>query len=419
MAQRRRRNDAVPRSVERAMTDEVVPGYDAQDVGRRTEEAQEQVERTHADTRSVSLLILAILGVLYTLYLAQDIILPIVLAMVLNLLLQPARRFLAGRLRLPAALASLLLILALFAVVSGLAAAVSLPASTWITRAPEALPKLQQKLGPLQGPIRYIQEGVQKVEQMMEPSPAPSQGEAQGQAGGEQTKTVTVRQSSGLGGVGLSVLNGTRAFLSKFFTIVVILFFLLWAGDTLLRSFVEIMPRFGEKRRVVEISGEIEDNISGYLATITMMNALVGVANGLSTWACGLPDPLLWGTLAFLLNYIPILGPFTGVVVFFIVGVFTYSTIWWALLPAGIYLLIHVIEGETVTPMLLASRFTLNPVLVILSLFVWDWMWGVIGALLAVPLLAICKIVCDHIPQLTPIGHMIGGSRKGRESASA
>ncbi|MBN9562813.1 MAG: AI-2E family transporter [Alphaproteobacteria bacterium] len=404
------------------MTDEVVPGYDERDVSRRTEEAQEQVARTHGDTRSVSLLVLAILGVLYTLYLAQDIILPIVLAIVLNLLLQPARRFLTGRLRVPAALASLLLILALFAVVSGLAAAVSLPASTWITRAPEALPKLQQKLGPLQGPIRYIQEGVQKVEQMMEPSPGPSQGQAQGenqgQNGGDQAKTVTVRQSSGLGSVGLSVLNGTRAFLSKFFTIVVILFFLLWAGDTLLRSFVEIMPRFGEKRRVVEISSEIEDNISGYLATITMMNALVGVANGLSTWACGLPDPLLWGTLAFLLNYIPILGPFTGVVVFFIVGVFTYSTIWWALLPAGIYLLIHVIEGETVTPMLLASRFTLNPVLVILSLFVWDWMWGVIGALLAVPLLAITKIVCDHIPRLTPLGHMIGGSRKGRDAAS-
>jgi predicted PurR-regulated permease PerM len=227
-----------------------------------------------------------------------------------------------------------------------------------------------------------------------------------------------VRQSSGLGGLGLSVLNGTRAFLGKFFTVVVILFFLLWAGDTLLRSFVEIMPRFGDKRRVVEISGEIEENISGYLATITMMNALVGIANGLSTWACGLPDPLLWGTLAFLLNYIPILGPFAGVVVFFVVGLFVYSTIWWAFLPAGIYLLIHVIEGETVTPMLLASRFTLNPVLVIVSLFVWDWMWGVVGALLAVPLLAIMKIVCDHIPRLTPLGHLIGGSRKGRDAAS-
>jgi predicted PurR-regulated permease PerM len=395
------------------MTDEVVPGYDERDVSRRTEEAQEQVERTHADTRSVSLLVLAILGVLYTLYLAQDIILPIVLALVLNLLLQPARRFLTGKLRLPAALASLLLILALFAVVSGLAAAVSLPASNWIGRAPEALPKLQQKLGPLQGPIQYMQSGIQKLEHLMEPSSGQQQN---GQ--GQQGQTVTVRQSSGLGGLGMSVLNGTRAFLGKFFTVVVILFFLLWAGDTLLRSFVEIMPRFRDKRRVVEISGEIEGNISHYLAIITLMNALVGIANGLSTWACGLPDPLLWGTLAFLLNYIPILGPFAGVVVFFVVGLFVYSTIWWAFLPAGIYLLIHVIEGETVTPMLLASRFTLNPVLVIVSLFVWDWMWGVVGALLAVPLLAICKIVCDHIPHLTPLGHMIGGSRKGGDAAS-
>jgi predicted PurR-regulated permease PerM len=99
-------------------------------------------------------------------------------------------------------------------------------------------------------------------------------------------------------------------------------------------------------------------------------------------------------------------------VIFFFVGLFTYSGFWPALLPAGIYLVIHVLEGETITPMLLASRFTLNPVLVIVSLFFWDWMWGVLGALLAVPLLAMLKIVCDRIPPLMPIGHMIGGSPK-------
>jgi predicted PurR-regulated permease PerM len=233
-------------------------------------------------------------------------------------------------------------------------------------------------------------------------------------AGGEggQQQTVAVQQSSGLGGVGLSVLAGTKAFMGWLFTIVVLLFFLLSAGDTLLRGLVEVMPSFKEKRRVVEIGDEIEGNISSYLATITMMNALVGIASGLATWATGLPDPLLWGTLAFLLNYIPILGPLSGVVIFFAVGVFSYDTIWWALLPAGIYLAIHIAEGETITPMLIASRLTLNPVLVIVSLFFWDWMWGVIGALLAVPLLAIAKIVCDHIPSLTPLGHIIGSTRK-------
>ena len=127
-----------------------------------------------------------------------------------------------------------------------------------------------------------------------------------------------------------------------------------------------------------------------------MMNALVGVAT--------------WGAIraSFLLNYIPILGPMTGVVIFFLVGIVTFDWPWYAFVPAGIYLLIHIAEGETITPMLLAKRFTLNPVLVIVSLFFWHTVWGIPGALLAVPLLAIFKIVADRIEPLKPIGHIIG-----------
>ncbi len=392
------------------MSEPSVQGQNPDVERKRTDEARVEIASTRMDPRTVSLLTLAILGVLYTLYLAQEIVLPFVLAAVLNLLLQPAKRFLTGRLRIPAALSSLLLILALFCLVGGIGAGISVPASTWVSRAPEALPKLQQKLGPLQGPIQYVQNGIKQLEHLVQQTGGSGE---QGEQKPDQ-QTVTVRQPSSLGGVGLSVLAGTRAFLSQLFTILIILFFLLWSGDTLLRSFVEIMPNFRDKRRVVEINNEVEGNISGYLATITVMNALVGVANGLAVWACGLPDPLLWGTLAFLLNYIPILGPFSGMVIFFVVGLFTYDQLWWAFLPAGIYLVIHILEGETITPMLIASRFTLNPVLVILSLFFWDWMWGVIGALLAVPLLAIAKIVCDNVPALTPLGHIIGGSPKKR-----
>lgn len=396
---------------------ELASDYNPNADSRRLDQARTEVRSNPVDVKSVSLLVIAVLGVLYTLYLAQAIVLPFVLAIVLNLLLQPAKRFLTNRLRLPSALASILLILALFSIVAGIAAGISVPASNWVSRAPEALPKLQEKLGALRGPIQYLQNGVQQLEHIVQETSSDQSGTGAGQTP-RPSQTVSVSQSSGLGGVGMTVLAGTKAFLGQLFTIVIILFFLLWAGDTLLRSFVEIMPTFSDKRRVVEIGSEVEGNISGYLATITVMNILVGIANGLSTWACGLPDPLLWGTLAFLLNYIPILGPFSGVAIFFAVGLFTYSTIWWALLPAGIYLLIHVIEGETVTPMLIASRFTLNPVLVILSLFFWDWMWGVMGALLAVPLLAICKVICDHIQVLTPLGHMIGGSHKKRPAAA-
>ena len=106
------------------------------------------------------------------------------------------------------------------------------------------------------------------------------------------------------------------------------------------------------------------------------MNLAVGVATGTVMALCGVGDPVLWGTVAFLLNYIPILGPMIGVVVFLLAGLLSIDSLWAAFLPAGLYLLIHLVEGETVTPMLLARRFTINPVLVILSLVFWHWMWG-------------------------------------------
>ena len=124
---------------------------------------------------------------------------------------------------------------------------------------------------------------------------------------------------------------------------------------------------------------------------------------------CGLGDPLLWGTLAFLLNYIPILGPLMGVSVFLLAGLLSIQILWAAFLPAALYLVIHLIEGETVTPMLLARRFTINPVLVVLALVFWYWMWGVPGAILATPMLAITKIVCDRIRPLMAFGHFIEG----------
>jgi predicted PurR-regulated permease PerM len=192
------------------------------------------------------------------------------------------------------------------------------------------------------------------------------------------------------------------------FTTLVALFFILVSGETFLRRLVEILPRFKTKRQVVDISQEIEDDLSIYLGTITMMNSLVGVATGTVAWLCGLGDPLLWGTLAFLLNYVPILGPTVGVITFFVAGLVMLDPLWMAFVPAGLYILIHVAEGETVTPMLLAHRFTVNPVLIMIGVFFWYWMWGVVGAILATPLLAITKIVCDRIEPLQPVAHFIG-----------
>jgi predicted PurR-regulated permease PerM len=140
------------------------------------------------------------------------------------------------------------------------------------------------------------------------------------------------------------------------------------------------------------------------------MNAAVGVATAAAMYLCGLgEDPLLWGAAAFLLNYVPILGPLLGTVIFVLAGMLSFDSLWWALLPAALYFCIHLAEGETLTPMLLARRFTLNPVLIILSLVFWFWMWGVPGAILAVPMLAIVKIVSDRVRPLKALGHVLEG----------
>jgi predicted PurR-regulated permease PerM len=326
---------------------------------------------------------------LYALYFAAHMLLPVMFAFLLQLLLQPAMRAL-GKLRVPKTAAALLLLFAMCGAVGMLVSSLAVPASEWIAKAPESLPRLEQRLSVVRAPIDKMQKATKEVEQMA--------------AGPAAASEVVVK------GPALSALlfSGTRSFLIGLGTTIVLLFFLLLSGDLFLRRLVEILPSFKDKKQAVEISHEIERNISAYLVTISLMNAVVGIATGIETYLCGLADPILWGTLAFVLNYVIIIGPLTGVGVLFLAGLLTFDTVWQALLPAGIYLAIHLIEGESITPMLLARRFTLNPVLVILSLIFWYWMWGVAGALLAVPMLATFKIVADRIRPLMALGHFLG-----------
>jgi predicted PurR-regulated permease PerM len=344
-----------------------------------------------SDINTVFLGGLFVLALLASFYVAAEIVLPIVLAFVLSLALTPGMRLLE-RVRVPRGVAAVFLILLLFAALAGLGTILSAPASNWAQKLPEGIPKLQERLSFLSRPIAALQKLVDQ---------------AQGLTLGTESKAVPVAvQGSGL----LEhLLSSTRSFASGLLETVLVLFFLLVSGDTFLRRLVEILPRFKDKRQAVDISKQIESDVSAYLFTITMMNLAVGVATGAVLALCGVEDPILWGMVAFLLNYIPILGPMAGVMTFLLVGLLSIDSLWVAFLPAGLYLLIHLVEGETVTPMLLARRFTINPVLVILSLVFWYWMWGVPGAILSTPMLAITKIISDRIRPLMALGHFMEG----------
>ncbi len=345
-----------------------------------------------SDPKTVFLGGLLLIAVLAAANLAVEIVLPVVIAIVLKLLLQPAVRGLE-RLWVPRIAAACLSIFLLVALLVGLGTVISAPAANWFQRLPEIEQRLEQRLVSLRTPIQSVNEQLKELDDILK-----STGTNQ---------TVVVERG---GGTAESIFTGTRAVLGVIFTSLLFLFFLLSSGDVFLRRAVEILPRFRDKRQVVNIAQQIERDISAYLVTVTIMNLLVGLATTAVVYAVGLSDPPLWGAAAFLLNYLPILGPAVGVGLFLVLGLLSFDSWVQACLPAAGYLVIHLVEGQAITPMLLAKRFTLNPVIVIFAIVFWYWMWSVPGAVLAVPMLAIAKIICDQIRGLAAFGHFLGGN---------
>jgi predicted PurR-regulated permease PerM len=340
-------------------------------------------------TQSVCLGILTAIAILWCLYVARDIMLPVVLAIVLKLLFQPLVKLLE-RGHIPKAVGALVSIALLLGVFVGLGMLLSSPASRWAGQLPQAWPMLQKRFAVLQAPVAHIQKTLENM-------------------GIHITTGGTDSFFSHPVGMATAVFSGTGTVASHLLETLLVLFYLLVFGETFLRRLVEVLPRFDDKREAVEISMHMEKDLSAYLLTITIINAVVGCATGAVMWICGVPGAILWGVVAFCLNFVPILGPFFGILVFLSVGIVTWGFEWYSILPAGLYFAIHVAEGEIITPMLLASRFTINPVAVMLSLIFWYWMWGVAGAILAVPMLAIMKIVCDRLRPFRAFGHLLEG----------
>ncbi|MEA2790757.1 MAG: hypothetical protein QOG73_3163 [Acetobacteraceae bacterium] len=344
------------------------------------------------DPKTVFLGGLFVLACMAALYVASEIVLPLILAIVLKLLLQPLVRLLE-QIHIPRALGAVLSVLVVLAAFGGTISVLAGPAADWAGKLPDAIPKVRDGLRFLQAPIDALQGMMHQVEGLA------------GGGGGTAGQVPAVKPSSVVG----AVFSGTATATSGLFTTLLILFYLLVSGEIFLRRMVEILPHFDDKRQAVELSMHIEQDVSAYLLTVTCINLLVGTATGCVMWLCGVTNPVLWGAVAFVVNFVPILGPMLGIIIFLMASVVSLGVSWWAVLPVGLYLGIHIIEGEIATPMLLARRFTINPVAVILALIFWYWMWGVTGAILAVPLLAVTKIICDDLRPLRAFGHLLEG----------
>jgi predicted PurR-regulated permease PerM len=361
------------------------------DVAVAVEEALDKRIRV----RSRMLTGLFTLAVFYTFYFAKAVLIPIALAMLLNLLLAPVVRGLRKYLRLPEWLGAALVLLLGVAVVSGTIYGLSGPVARWLDELPLAMLDLRDKVEELRRPVAEMQEAAKKVENLAQGEPQP----------GERRPVQVAVQGPGLTQI---FLGGAVNFVTASVVMVALLFFLLASGDTLLRQAVSIAPRLSDKRRVVEIARDTEDDISYYLLTVSLINCGLGVAVGVAMYLLGLPNAVLWGVMAGIFNFVPFVGAVVGIAIVGLVALLTFDQLWSIVLPPLSYLFLTSFEAQFVTPALLARRLTLNPVAVFVALIVWTWLWGVAGALLAVPLLATFKICCDHIEPLQPIGTMLG-----------
>jgi predicted PurR-regulated permease PerM len=344
------------------------------------------------DIRSVALTGLFILAAFYTFYFARAFILPIVLALLLNFLLSPAVRGLK-RLRIPEPLGAGLVLAALLGSVGWGAYELAGPAYQWAEKAPASLRKLERQMRGLKKPVETVSQATEQVEKMTQVD------------GGAAPRKVEVQTQT----LGQKVFERATDVTAGAVVTVILLFFLLASGDLFLRKLIRVLPSLEDKKRAVEIARQIERDVSTYLSTITMINVALGAALwGLLTWQ-EVPNPLLWGALAALLNYIPYLGAIVMMAVLTAIGFLTFDELGRALLVPGSFVALNLLEAYLVTPLVLGRRLTLNPVVIFLGLTFWGWLWGIAGALLAVPIMVVFKIFCDHSEPLAPIGEFMGG----------
>jgi predicted PurR-regulated permease PerM len=346
--------------------------------------------RNEVEIRSLAITAMLVLALLYTLYFARDFFLPIVLAMLLDFLLSPFLRTLK-RARIPEPLGAALVILALLGAAGGVVYGLATPAKEWVTKLPASMREAQNRLEKLRKPVEQVSKTAEQVEQAtkMDNSKAPE---------------VVVKGPS----LTERLFGTTQTILTTALEVIILLYFLLAAGDLFLQKLIKVLPQLRDKKKAVAIARETEASISTYLVTVTLVNLGLGLAVALVMLLLRMPNPLLWGALAALAEFVPYLGATALVGVLTLAGLVSFEQVGHALLvPAG-YLAVNLLQSQFITPLVLGRRLTLNPVAIFIGLVFWWWIWGVPGAFIAVPLIATFKIFCDHIEALAPIGEFLG-----------
>ncbi len=343
------------------------------------QEEQEIIRRRDRLLASIALTsgIGLLLALPFALRAGAEFFLPLTAALVIAIALVPLLEWMERR-RVPSSLAALLAVVVFLLVANTALVLIVVPAADWFRVLPERLPQIQTNLAPIIDFYSQLQRFVDETVQML----------ASGPVAAAQTAAVEAPRSL----LQFAATSAPSAIIQMVFALLIIYFFL--AGWTRLRRrTINSRGSFDGAMAVARVIQNVVDATSAYVLTIATINLCLGMAVALALWLIDMPSPLMWGGIVALLNFVPYFGPMLAAVLLALGGLMVFDDVWRALLPAALQVGFHLVEANFVTPTILGRRLTMNPLLILVSLTFWGWVWGTLGALLGVPLLIIIQTV--------------------------
>jgi predicted PurR-regulated permease PerM len=330
---------------------------------------------------------LFVIALLHTLLIARALLVPIVVGMLLGTVFTPLVDYYRKR-RVPAALAAALIVVTLILLVAALAKAIADPLSDWLDLLPATLSSLQSAL-------KHWWIGVSHKIGI----------------GAAASASSSARVAPEVAAQGISLTGTVVVWLQQFaagaIAALILLYFLLAAPGFFTLKLVRVLPRLADKMKAVEIVRTVSHDVSHYFLIITCINAGLGAATAVLTYALGMPTPLLWGVIAMLFNFVPYLGPASALLVLTFAAFHSLDTPGAVAAVPAIFFGLILLEGQVLNPLIVGNRLSCSPVVVFLSLAFWFWMWGVAGLVVAVPILVVLKTFANHVPALAPLGEFL------------
>ncbi|MBA3447531.1 MAG: AI-2E family transporter [Pseudaminobacter sp.] len=359
-------------------------------------DATPEAVRTAIDMRLMRSLLIGIFifMTIYGLYFGREFFMPVILAFMLALMLTPIVRTLRKR-GIPEAISATLLVLLSVLCIGATGYFMSGPVMDLVNDAPAIGRQLTERLAELRHPFERMMQVSRQVEEVADTAQQPG------------VQKVVLAQPGIVSQAAGNLLSAATTVAITF----VLSLFLMASGTMFYEKIVQSFARMSEKKRALRVVYDVEREISRYLLTVALINGGLGVAIGLGLWAVGVPNPFVWGVASALLNFLPYVGALVNILLVAAISIISFDSLSYAMLAPGFVLLCNIIEGQFVTPLVVGRRLEINAVAIFIAVAFWSWLWGFVGALIAVPILVVVKVFCDHFDSLRHVGNFLSAQQ--------